>query len=280
MTKILYGKHVKEKIEAEILQKVSLLKEKGIKPTIGIVRVGENPSDISYERGIRKNAENFNIEVVTTELSIDADEDSIIKAIKTFNVDSSIGGILLFKPLPKGLNEDLINESINPKKDVDCIHPTNLAKIFMGSESSFIPCTPLSAIKIMEGHNIDLEGKKVVVINRSLTVGKPLSMLLLNRNATVTIAHSKTENLKGLCKDADIICIATGKSEFLDENYVSRESVVIDIGVSMNKEGKMRGDADFDSLNGFISAITPVPGGVGSITNMLLIKQSLNYFNI
>jgi methylenetetrahydrofolate dehydrogenase (NADP+)/methenyltetrahydrofolate cyclohydrolase len=199
--------------------------------------------------------------------------EELVALMEDLNSDAQISGILLFRPLPKHIDEEVIRSSISPDKDVDCMHPLNLEKIFEGNMTGFAPCTPKAAMEILIYNNIQLEGSKVAVINRSMVVGKPLVMMLLEKNATVTICHSRTKNLSEVTKDADVVVTALGKPKFFGEEFFNSDSVVIDVGVGMTEDGKLSGDVDYDNVSEKVSMITPVPGGVGSVTTTILLNQ-------
>lgn len=273
LAEILMGKDVADKIKENMVERIKVLNDKGLEPTLAIVRLGEDPSDLSYERGIIKNSEKLGIKTVIKEESRDLKTEGLVKIIEELNEDDKISGILIFRPLPKQIDEELISKIISPEKDVDCMNPLNLAKIFEGDMSGFAPGTPKAAIEILVNNNIELEGKNVVVINRSLVVGKPLAMMLLEKNATVTICHSRTKDLDKITREADIVMTALGRAKFLDEKYFNEDSIIIDIGVSMDEDGKMSGDVDFENVEGKVAKITPVPRGVGSVTNTVLLDN-------
>lgn len=273
MSKILKGKDVADKIKEDIVKRVEKLSQKGLVPRLAIVRLGEDPSDISYERGIINNSSKLGIETIVKEEDVSLKTEEVIKIIEELNNDDSISGILVFRPLPKGIDEDAISNAIAPEKDVDCMNPLNLTKIFEGDMSGFAPGTPKAAIEILLNNDIDLEGKNVVIINRSLVVGKPLAMMLLEENATVTICHSRTKDLDKISRNADIVMTALGRAKFLDEKYFNEDSIVIDIGVSMDEDNKMSGDVDFENVKDKVAMITPVPRGVGSVTNTVLLDN-------
>lgn len=273
MTKILKGKEVADKIREDISERIQKLNEKDLTPKLAIIRLGEDPSDISYERGILKSSEKLGIETEVHEEDLSLNTEKLVELIEKLNNDEKVSGILIFRPLPKQIDEEVIRKAIDPEKDVDCMNPLNLAKIFEGDMSGFAPGTPKAAIEMLINNDVDLEGKNVVVINRSLVVGKPLSMMLLDKNATVTICHSRTKDLDKVTKKADIVMTALGRAKFLDEKYFNEDSIVIDIGVSMDDDGKMSGDVDFENVKDKVSMITPVPRGVGSITNTVLLDN-------
>lgn len=273
MAELLRGKDVassiKDKIKADI---VELAKENKV-PTLGIVRLGNNSGDISYERSIIKNCEKLGIEAKVFEKDVDIKTDELVELIEELNNDNKISGILVFRPLPKHIDEELVRKTIDPIKDVDCMNPVNLGKIFEGDMSGVAPCTPKAAMEILKYYEIPLEGKDVVVINRSMVVGKPLAMMLLEENATVTICHSRTQDLQEKTKNADVVVTALGRAKFFDEKYFNEDSVVIDVGVSTDEDGKLSGDVDFDKVSPIVKQITPVPGGVGSVTTSIMLSH-------
>ena len=209
------------------------------------------------------------ISVKSVVLKEDISQEDFDNNLKVLNDNDKIHGILVFRPLPKQLDEDKIKYLINPNKDIDCFSPINLAKVFISDNSGFYPCTPLGVMEILDHYNIELEGKEVVLIGRSLVVGKPLSMMLLDRNATVTICHSKTKDLKKVCKKADVLIAAVGRGNMVNKDYIKPGAVVIDVGINFI-DGKMCGDVDFESAYETAGRITPVPGGVGSVTTSCL----------
>lgn len=271
--KLLKGIEVAKDIKNQIDHSVEKLRKEGKYPHLGIIRVGHDPSDISYEMSIVKNCNTLGITSSVFEVLEDVDTDGLVKQIEELNLNNDISGILLFRPLPKHIDEERIREAIDPSKDVDCMHPLNLEKIFEGNNSGYAPCTPKAAMEILKFYDIPIDGKNVVVINRSMVVGKPLSMMLLKENATVTICHSRTKNLHKITKNADIVLTALGKAKFLDDKYFNKDSIVIDIGVSLDDEGKISGDVNIEDIDGKIAMITPVPGGVGSVTTSILLMQ-------
>lgn len=275
MTKILYAKDYVEKKSKELIEKVKNLKSK---PIISIIRVGNDYGSLAYEKGIKKTAEKIGVQVFSNEFPKDASEEEVIERIKKLNEDKKIGGILIFRPLPENFNEEKISLALDPKKDIDCMHPVNMAKVFSGDVSGFTPLAPKASYELLKFYGYDLKGKDTVIINHSNVVGKPLAMFLLKDLATVTICHVGTRDLKKHTKSADIIFTAMGRAESLDDTYFNEDAIVIDIGTSKNKEGKYKGDLDEKSVDGKISAYSPVPGGIGSITNLLLIENVVNYY--
>jgi len=273
MAEILKGKVVADKIKERMMEEIKELKEKGKIPTLAIVRLGDNPDDISYENSIIKNCEKVGIETKVFERDTNISTEELISLIEDLNSDNTISGILVFRPLPKHIDEAKVREAVNPSKDVDCMHPLNLAKVFEGDFSGFAPCTPKAAMEILLSNNIDLEGKNVVIVNRSMVLGKPLAMMMLKHNATVTICHSKTKNLQEITRNADIVVTALGKAKFFNRDYFNENSICIDIGVSLDDEGNLSGDINFDEVSQLVSKITPVPGGVGSVTTSILLSH-------
>lgn len=273
MAEILKGKIVADSIKEEMRKNIEILKGKGINPTLGIIRLGSDPSDVSYEKSIIKACSAMEIEAKVFERETSMTTNELVELMSELNMDDSISGILLFRPLPKHIDENVIRNSISPDKDVDCMHPLNLEKIFEGNMTGFAPCTPKAAMEILLYNKVELEGKKVVVVNRSMVVGKPLVMMLLEKNATVTICHSRTKKLNEVTKAADVVVTALGKPKFFTNDFFNEDSVVIDVGVSMTEDGKLSGDVDYENVEGLVSMITPVPGGVGSVTTTILLNQ-------
>ncbi|EJO5348743.1 bifunctional 5,10-methylenetetrahydrofolate dehydrogenase/5,10-methenyltetrahydrofolate cyclohydrolase [Clostridium botulinum] len=273
MAKILYGNEVALKIKEDLKLRIDNLKEKNIIPKLAILRMGNNPDDIAYERSIIKSCEKLNIETKVDKLKEDILEEDFLTLIESLNKQKDIHGILVFRPYPKHLNKNIINSSISLNKDVDCMHPLNLERIFEGDLDGFMPCTPEAVIEILKYYDMDLKGKNIVIINRSMVVGKPLSMMALSHNATVTICHSKTIDLPSITKKADIIVTAIGKAKLIKEEYFNKDSIVIDVSINVDENGKLCGDVDFENVKDKVMAITPVPKGVGSVTTTLLLKH-------
>ena len=275
MTEILKGKPVADMIKSDMSKKIEDLRAKGIAPKIAIVRLGEDPSDISYEKAILKVSANLNIDSEVFNIARESTTEELLALMDKLNKDDKVHGILVFRPLPKQIDAEKVAAFINPDKDIDCMNPINLEAIFEGKKDSFEPATPRAAVEILGRTGYDYQGKNAVIINRSMVVGKPLAMMLLNENATVTICHSKTKDLKAACKSADVVFTALGRAKMLDKSYFNEDSIIIDVGVSMDKDGKISGDADYDNLLDYVAKITPVPGGVGSITTTILLNQVL-----
>lgn len=273
MAEILKGNVVAAQIKEDMKNEIEKLAEKGKIPTLGIVRLGSNPDDISYERSIIKNCEKAGINSKIIEKELEMTTEELVDLMKELNNDDEISGVLVFRPLPKHIDEAKIREALSPNKDVDCMHPLNLAKIFEGDMTGFQPCTPRAAMEILLYNNVELEGKNVVVVNRSMVLGKPLAMMLLEKNATVTICHSRTKNLHEITSKADVVVTALGKAKFFDKKYFNENSICIDVGVSMDEDGKLSGDINYPEVSEMVSMITPVPGGVGAVTTSLLLSQ-------
>lgn len=271
--KELRGKVVADNLKEVLRNDIENLKQNGVEPTLAVVRVGENDSDISYEKAIVKVSGTIGLNVKLVGLKEETTTEELEKTMVELNNDKNVHGILMFRPLPKHIDQERMQNVIAPEKDVDAMNPINLEKIFEGDPTGLEPATPRAAVEMIKGHGYELEGKDVVVINRSMVVGKPLAMMLLQENATVTICHSRTANLKEHTKRADYVVTALGRPAMLDKSYFTEDSVVIDVGVGTTPDGKLSGDANYDELKDYVSAITPVPGGVGSITTTILLSQ-------
>lgn len=273
MSIILSAKPVVQAMKSQLQEEVSQLKAAGVTPTLGIIRVGDRPDDVYYENSIIKNCQSVGIEAKTYTLDLEIEVEAFTKVLRQVNEDSSVHGILIFRPLPKQLDENVIKYIIDPNKDIDCMSPLNMAKVFEGDMKGLVPCTPAAVMETLKHYEVKLQGTNVVIMGRSLVVGKPLSMMLLQENATVTICHSKTKDMQEISKQADIIVAAMGKANLVDENYVTENSVVIDVGINDAGDGKICGDVNYDAVVNKVRSITPVPGGVGSITTAILLKH-------
>lgn len=272
-TKIIKGKPVADRITENLIEETKKLKELDIVPKLAIVRIGENPDDMSYERGAMNRCAKIGIDVQNIVLQGDVSEGEYIEAIKNLNENKNINGILCLRPLPKNINENKVKSIIDAKKDVDCFNPINSAKLFEGEKDGYAPCTPEAVMKILNHYEVDLSGKKVVVLGRSLIVGKPVSMMLMGENATVTICHSKTENLAEEAKNADVLVAAIGRAKMVDKSYIKEGATVIDVGINVDESGNLCGDVDTESAIGIAKMITPVPAGVGSVTTSVLAEH-------
>ena len=274
MAKQLLGKEVTAALNAKLQQRAEALKEKGVTPTLAIVRVGENPSDLSYEKGATKRAELIGVNVVNYVLPEDVSREALVDVIHKINADNAIHGVLMFRPLPKHLkaDEDAICNELDPKKDVDGITDGSNAGVFMGKALGFAPCTPSACMEILDYYGIDCTGKKAVVIGRSLVVGKPAAMMLLKKNATVTVCHTKTVDMASVAREADILVVAAGRAGVVGKDYVKPGMTVIDVGINWSEEKQgIVGDVAYGEVEPIVDAITPVPGGVGSVTTSVLI---------
>lgn len=275
MGEVLKGKPVADAITIDVKKRVEKLKAKNIYPKLMIVRVGERQDDISYEVAAINRMKSCNIECEVTVLPKDISQDEFIEKLSNTNSDNSIHGILLFRPLPKQIDENKVKYLISPEKDIDCFNPANVAKIVEGDKTGFAPCTPTAAMEILKFNNVDLNGKKAAVIGRSLVVGKSMAMLLIEENATVTICHSKTFELAKETSQADILVAAIGKSKMITDEFIKNGAVVIDVGINVDADGNMTGDVDTEKCKEKASFITPVPAGVGSVTTAVLAKHVL-----
>ena len=282
MAKRLLGKEVNEALVASLQNRTAALREKGIEPCLGIIRLGENPSDLSYEKGATKRAEEVGVAVKNYILPETATKEEVLKVIDEVNADDSVHGVLMFRPLPKHLknDQDEICNRLDPKKDVDSMTHMSNAGVFEGQDLGYAPCTPAACMEILDHYGIDCKGKNAVVIGRSLVVGKPAAMMLMAKNATVTICHTRTVNTAEICKGADIIISAAGVLNSLTAEYVRPGQVVIDVSMNWNPEkittkgkGGMSGDCVFEEVEPIVEAITPVPGGVGAVTTSVLMKH-------
>lgn len=270
---IIKGKPVADEISESLIQEVNELIKEGINPKLTIVRVGARGDDLAYERGALKRCQTIGIQTEVLELPEDITQEQYIQELTKLNNDKNVHGILCFRPLPKQLDEEVIKYVISPEKDVDCFSPINAAKVMEGDTTGFPPCTPTAVVEILKHYNVDLNGANVAVLGRSMVVGKPASMLLLNENATVTICHSRTKNLEEITSKADILVAAVGRPRMVKENFVKQGAVVVDVGINVDNEGKLCGDVDTENVIDKVSMITPVPAGVGSVTTSILAKH-------
>ena len=274
MAKQLLGKEVTAALNERIKANVAACQEKGVNPTLAIIRVGENPSDISYEKGATKRCETLGVACEKILLPEDVAQEELLAVIDKVNKDDKIHGVLLFRPLPKHLDQAVIENALAAEKDVDCMTDLSMSGVFTGKKIGFPPCTPQACMEILDHYGIDCTGKKAVVIGRSLVVGKPAAMMLVKKNATVTICHTRTVDMPSVAREADIIIVAAGRAGVVGAEYVKEGQTIIDVGINVNAEGKLCGDVDFEAVRevaGYITAITPVPGGVGSVTTSVLV---------
>lgn len=269
----LEGKPVVQELREALKERIQALGARGVTPAVLILRVGNREDDISYERGILKSCEALGIKSNVRELPVNISTDELIQTIEIANKDQGIHGIMLFRPLPAHLDQGKISKVIDPAKDIDCMSPENLEKVFEGSADGYAPCTPKAVVEMLKGHQIPLKGANIVIAGRSMVVGKPLAMLLLKEDATVTICHSKTKDMPAVTRNADIVVAAIGKAKFMNGDFFSPHSVVIDVGINDAGDGKICGDVDFELVIDKVKAITPAVGGVGSITTTILLSH-------
>ena len=274
MYQILDGKKVSQRVKDELKEQVVALKEKGIDPGLAVIIVGNDSASKVYVANKEKACEYIGIRSEKYALPEETTQEELLKLVKELNERKDIHGILCQLPLPKHINEETILYAIDPKKDVDAFHPVNVGKIMIG-DFDFLPCTPAGVMDLIEESGIDLTGKECVVIGRSNIVGKPQAMLLLHKNATVTICHSRTKDLREVCKRADVLVVAVGRAKMVDASYIKEGAVVIDVGMDRDENGKLCGDVDFDSACTVAGAITPVPGGVGPMTIATLMRNAV-----
>lgn len=273
---IISGKEVAEHISSEIKSRIGEIVNQGKRPPkLVIVRVGEKPDDLSYQRGAIKRMDMVGIDHEEVWFEENVSKEVFYKRFDEINNDDGVDGILVLRPLPKHLDEDRLTHTINQEKDVDAIGPTSLGKIMIGDKSGFAPCTAAGVIEILKYAGVEISGKKVTIVGRSNVVGRPLALLFIGLDATVTVCHSRTKDVKEACKNAEILVASCGKARFINKEYVSCGAVVIDVGINLDEEGKLCGDVDIDSIEGIASACTSVPGGVGAVTTSVLAKQVL-----
>lgn len=271
---VLNGNELAKKIKGELAGKVLKLKEKGINPGLAVVIVGNDPASRSYVNWKKNDCKEIGVESFEYALDEETTEEELLKLIRKLNDDSKVNGILVQLPVPKHINESRIIDEIDPMKDVDCFHPENVGRLMTGTPR-FMPCTPAGVIELIDSIGVGIEGKECVVVGRSNIVGKPQAMLLLARNGTVTVCHSKTKNLNEVCKRADILVVAAGRAEIIKADAVKPGAVVIDVGVNKNAENKTVGDVEFASVSEVASAITKATGGVGPMTRAILMKNTV-----
>ena len=274
MAKILDGKAVSQRIKDELKIEVESIKAKGVNPGLAVVIVGDNPASRVYVNSKKKACAEIGIASFEYALEESTTEEELLALVRKLNDDNTVNGILVQLPLPKHINEETIINAITPEKDVDAFHPVNVGKIMIGN-FDFLPCTPAGVMELIKESNIELEGKKCVVVGRSNIVGKPQSMLLLHKNATVTICHSRTKNLAEECRQADVLVVAVGRANMITGDMVKEGAVVIDVGMNRLPDKKLCGDVDFESVSKVASYITPVPGGVGPMTIATLMKNTV-----
>ena len=254
---------------------IQLMHLEGYQPHLAIIRVGEKPDDIAYERGAKSRMEKTGLRCSCYEFPADISMEEFEQSFDFINNDEDIDGILLLRPLPKHLDEAMIVSKIDPEKDMDGISPVNMAKVFMGDKTGYAPCTAQAVMELLEQEGINVSGKRVAVIGRSLVVGRPLAMLLMHKNATVTICHTKTQNAEAICRSCDIVVAAAGCAKMVGSAYLGNDTTVIDVGINVDENGKICGDVDFEAIKDIAKAATPVPGGVGSVTTSVLAAHTI-----
>ena len=268
---ILKGLPVANAINEKLMEQVKSIE--GPLPHLAIIRVGERPDDCSYERGAVKKMDKVGVRCTTYTFDADIDNETFQAEFDKINENPDIDGILMLRPLPKQLDEKQIENKIDPRKDLDGISPLNLAKVYAGDENGYAPCTAEAVIEMLDYAGIDIKGKRVTVVGRSLVIGKPVSMHLMKRNATVTVCHTKTVDMEGTCKNAEILVAAAGSARMIKKDYVAEGAIVVDVGINVDEEGNLCGDVDFDAITDIAAIATPVPGGVGSVTTSVLAKH-------
>jgi len=273
MVKLLKGAEVTAAMNEKLTAEVAALKLLGIVPTLSVVRVGERGDDLAYEQAAIKRCEKIGVQVKQFIFPADTTQELLLAVIDEINRDKAIHGCLLFRPLPKHINDETVRQSLAPEKDIDGITDASLAGVFAGTRTGFPPCTAQACMEILDHYGYELKGKKAVVIGRSLVVGKPAAMMLLGRHATVTICHTRTIDMPAVCREAEVLIVAAGKAEVVDRSYFSPGQVVIDVGINITPDGKLCGDVKFSDAEAVVAAITPVPGGVGAVTTSVLVKH-------
>ena len=273
MAEILKGAPVAAALTEELLTRAEKLKQAGTVPTLAILRVGERADDISYETGAMKRCDKIGIAVKHFLLPADCTKQQLLDTIREINGDGSIHGCLMFRPLPDKDMEDAACAALSPEKDVDCMTSGSLASVFTGKGAGYAPCTAQACIELLDHYGVELTGKRAAVIGRSLVIGKPVSMMLQQRNATVTMCHTRTVDMPCVCRGAEIVIAAAGKAGVVDGSFAAPGQVVVDVGINVDENGKLCGDVKFDEVEPHITAITPVPGGVGSVTTAVLAKH-------
>ena len=267
------GKEVADEIMADLKIRVDALKAKGTEPKLAILRVGQREDDLAYERGVLKRFGTIDVAVEVTELDASVSQEELDKTFDAINNDPKVHGILVFRPLPKGLSDEYMRRTIDPGKDVDFMDIRTMEDCLAGVRDCSAPCTAEAVMELIKHYQIETKGKKVTVVGRSLVIGKPVALLLTTANATVTVCHTKTVDIEEECRRADIIVACCGVAKIVNENYVREGQIVIDVGMNVDNEGKLCGDVDYDKVSEIAEAVTPVPGGVGSITTAILLKH-------
>ena len=279
MATLLRGAEVVSALNEKIQADVTALKMRGVLPTLAILRVGEKPDDLAYERGAMKRAETVGVAIRQIVLPETVSQEALLSEIAQINADNTIHGCLMLRPLPKHIDDSIVRDALLPEKDIDGITEGSLAGVFAGTKRGFPPCTAQACMEMLAHYNIDPAGKNAVVIGRSLVIGKPVAMMLLQQNATVTICHTRTKDMPSVTKRAEILIVAAGKPGVIGAEYVPAGQTVLDVGINFTSEGKMVGDVDFSAVEPIVGAITPVPGGVGTVTTSVLMAHVVEAAN-
>ncbi len=279
MTKILRGTPVADQLKEQLSLKVNNYINQGINPKIAILRVGNRPDDLAYETRVFKNCQKVGIDVESVNMDDNTIMVDLIAVINKLNENTDIHGILIFRPLSAHLDEKIVASKINPQKDIDCMSPENLVKIFAGETTGLGPCTPLAVVALLNFYEYELSGLNVVIVNRSMVLGKPLSMMLLASNSTVTICHSKTKDLAVLTRQADVVVTGVGRPKYFGQGFFTDQSSIVDVGINFDGD-QMCGDVDYDAVSDVCAAITPVPGGIGAVTSMILLQNVIKAIEI
>ncbi len=273
MARILEGKAVAASLSGQLRTRVEALAGRGVVPCLAILRVGDNPSDLAYERAATKRCAALGIGAYSVALPANASTKAVLDAIDRINADERIHGCLPLRPLPESIDDGMVRRRLDAQKDVDGIGPASLARLFTGSGEGFSPCTAQACLELLDYYGVSLRGKHAVIIGRSLVVSRPLALLLVERDATVTICHTKTEDLPAICRTADLLVSAAGKAGLVNASYLRPGQIIVDVGVNVSPEGKLCGDVCFEQAEPVVEAISPVPGGVGSVTTLVLCKH-------
>lgn len=277
-TKRLSGKPVADRMTEENMKTASQLRQQGIIPTLAILRIGEDPGDISYERGAMKRAEKTGVEIRNVRLAEDITQDELLKVIQDLNGDAAVDGVLMLRPLPKHIDEKFVCEQLAPAKDMDGITSGSMAGVFMDTDRGYPPCTAQACIEMLDHYGVELKGKRVTVMGRSLVIGKPVTMMAMRRHATVTVLHSRTrrEDFAKAGQEADIVIAAMGRAKMVGPDQLGSNQVILDVGINLDENGSLCGDVDYEAAEPAAAMITPVPGGVGSVTTAVLMKHVLD----
>lgn len=275
MADILKGIDVANNITEQLIARREHLNSKGITPMLAIVRVGEDPSDLAYERGALNRAAKIGVDVKRIQLPTDVTTDDVVSEVEKLNHDEDVDGILIFRPLPAHIDDEKVRNSVAISKDVDCISDLAMAGIYSDRDDVFSPCTARACVELLKYYGIEIQGSNIVILGRSLVIGKPVGMLLLKDNATVTICHSRSRELEQICKNADILISAVGRAGFVKDTMVNENQIILDVGINVDDAGNMVGDVNFESVCGTVAKITPVPGGIGSVTTTILMEHTI-----